>query len=151
MSTRVTSSRLIGRLAELAELEAALADAADERPSLAFVAGDSGVGKSRLLAELEQRATESGALVLAGDCVDLGESELAYVPLVAALRPLARSGDPALTEPVRAAVAPLLPGLTRRGPGAGRVRQRGRRAGAAVRGPAVAAGRARRAPARCCC
>ena len=112
MSTRVTSSRLIGRLAELAELEAALADAAAERPSLACVAGDSGVGKSRLLAELEQRATEGGALVLAGDCVDLGESELAYVPLVAALRPLARSGDPALTEPVRAAVAPLLPGLS---------------------------------------
>ena len=110
VASRVTSSRLIGRAAELAELEAALADAADGRPSLAFVAGESGVGKSRLLAELERRAGEQGALVLAGDCVDLGESELPYVPLVAALRPLARSGDPALTEPVRAAVAPLLPG-----------------------------------------
>jgi hypothetical protein len=106
VSTRVTSSRLIGRTAELAELEAALADAAGGRPSLTFVAGDSGVGKSRLLAELEHRATEGGALVLAGDCVDLGESELPYVPLVAALRPLVRSDDPALTEPVRAAVAP---------------------------------------------
>src|SRR5687767_10834616 len=111
MATRVTSSRLIGRAAELAELEAALADAGDERPTLAFVAGESGVGKSRLLAELEQLAVESGALVLAGDCVDLGESELPYVPLVAALRPLARSGDAALTEPLREAVAPLLPGL----------------------------------------
>ena len=111
MSTRVSSSRLIGREAELAELEAALADAAGERPSFAIVAGESGVGKSRLLAELEDRARESGALVLAGDCVDLGESELPYVPLVAALRPLARSGDAALTEPVRAAVAPLMPGL----------------------------------------
>ncbi|HWM11781.1 MAG TPA: AAA family ATPase [Solirubrobacteraceae bacterium] len=110
MATRVTSSRLIGRAAELAELEAALADAADARPTLVFVAGESGVGKSRLLAELERRATEQGALVLSGDCVDLGESELPYVPLVAALRPLARSGDPALTESVRAAVAPLLPG-----------------------------------------
>jgi len=111
MAARVTSSRLIGRAAELVELEAALADAADERPSIVFLAGESGVGKSRLLAELERRATSSGALVLAGDCVDLGESELPYVPLVAALRPLARSGDPALTEPLRAAVAPLLPGL----------------------------------------
>jgi DNA-binding CsgD family transcriptional regulator len=111
MTTRVSSSRLIGRTAELAELEAALADAAAERPSIAIVAGESGVGKSRLLAELEDRARDSGALVLTGDCVDLGESELAYVPLVAALRPLARSGDPALTEPVRAAVAPLMPGL----------------------------------------
>ena len=111
MAARVSSTRLIGRAAELAELEAALAEAADGRPSLVFLAGESGVGKSRLLAELETRATEGGALVLSGDCVDLGESELPYVPLVAALRPLARSGDPALTEPVRAAVAPLLPGL----------------------------------------
>jgi DNA-binding CsgD family transcriptional regulator/tetratricopeptide (TPR) repeat protein len=110
LAARVSSTRLIGRAAELAELEAALAEAADERPSLVFLAGESGVGKSRLLAELEQRATEGGALVLTGDCVDLGESELPYVPLVAALRPLARSGDPALTEPVRTAVAPLLPG-----------------------------------------
>jgi DNA-binding CsgD family transcriptional regulator/tetratricopeptide (TPR) repeat protein len=111
MSMRVSSSRLIGRTAELAELEAALAEAADERPSIAIVAGESGVGKSRLLAELESRARESGALVLTGDCVDLGESELPYVPLVAALRPLARSGDAALTDSVRAAVAPLMPSL----------------------------------------
>jgi len=107
----MTSSRLIGRTAELGELEAALRDAADGRPSLAFVAGESGVGKSRLLAELETRAREGGALVLVGDCVDLGESELPYVPLVSALRPLARSGDPALTDTVRRAVGPLLPGL----------------------------------------
>jgi predicted ATPase len=110
---RVSSSRLIGRAAELAELEAVLADAADGSPSLAFVAGESGVGKSRLLAEFERLAAERGALVLAGDCVDLGESELPYVPLVAALRPLARSGDPALTEELRAAVAPLLPRVGR--------------------------------------
>ena len=110
MAARVTSTRLIGRAAELAELEAALADAGDGRPSMVFLAGESGVGKSRLLSELERHAGERGGLVLAGDCVDLGESELPYVPLVAALRPLARSGDPALTAPVRAAVAPLLPG-----------------------------------------
>jgi DNA-binding CsgD family transcriptional regulator/tetratricopeptide (TPR) repeat protein len=111
VTTRVSSSRLIGRAAELAALEAALADAADGRPSIAFVAGESGVGKTRLLAELVQRAREQDALVLTGDCVDLGESELPYVPLVSALRPLARSGDPALTGAVRDAVGPLLPGL----------------------------------------
>src|ERR671916_1863799 len=110
MATRVTSSRLIGRAAELAVLEAALADVIEGRPALVLVAGESGVGKSRLLAEFERRAAEQDALVLAGDCVDLGESELPYVPLVAALRPLARSGDPALTPELRAAVAPLLPG-----------------------------------------
>jgi ATP/maltotriose-dependent transcriptional regulator MalT len=111
MTTRVTSSRLIGRAGELAALEAALSDAADGRPSVAFVAGESGVGKTRLLAELQQRAREQDVLTLSGDCVDLGESELPYVPLVSALRPLARSGDAALTDAVRSAVAPLLPGL----------------------------------------
>src|SRR4051812_34522258 len=107
MSTRVTSSRLIGRTAELAQLEAALADACDGQAAIAFVAGESGVGKTRLLAELERNARDQEVLVLIGDCVDLGESELPYVPLVSALRPLARSGDEALTDPVRAAVAPL--------------------------------------------
>jgi tetratricopeptide (TPR) repeat protein len=112
MTTRVSSSRLIGRLAELAELEAALADAGDGRPSVAFVAGESGVGKTRMLAELIRRAREAGTLVLAGETVHFGdEGELPYLPLVAALRPLARVGDPALTDSLRAAVAPLLPGV----------------------------------------
>jgi ATP/maltotriose-dependent transcriptional regulator MalT len=112
MTTRVASSRMIGRSAELAELEAALADADGGRPALAFVSGESGVGKTRLLADLMRRARDEGALVLAGETVDFGgESEVPYLPLVAALRPLARSGDAALTEPLREAVAPLLPGV----------------------------------------
>ena len=95
ITTRLTSSRLIARSAELAELEAALADAAGGRPSLALVAGESGVGKTRLLGELERRARDGGTLVLAGDSIDLGgEGELPYLPLVAALRPLARIRRP---------------------------------------------------------
>ena len=111
---------MIGRSAELAELEAALADAADGRPSLVLVAGESGVGKTRLLAELMDRARDGGALVLAGETVGFGgEAELPYLPLVAALRPLARSGGPALAEPLRAAVAPLFPGAAPSGPHSG--------------------------------
>ena len=114
MGTRVTSSRFIGRVAELAELEAAVADAADGRPSLAFVAGESGVGKTRLLSELEARAAASGARVLCGECVELGEGELPYAPLVAALRPLARARDDALAglpDAARTELATLLPEL----------------------------------------
>src|SRR3954454_16805247 len=114
MSTRVTSSRLIGRTSELQQLEAALTDASDGRPSLAFVAGDSGVGKTRLLTELVRRARTSGATVLSGDAVELGEGELPYAALVSALRPLARDGDPtldALDPRARAELARLLPGL----------------------------------------
>jgi DNA-binding CsgD family transcriptional regulator len=114
VATRVTSSRLVGRTAELAELEAALSDAAAGRPSLAFLAGESGVGKTRLLGELEQRARDAGARVVGGDCVDLGDGELPYAPMVAALRSLTRAGDPALDElpaPARAELGTLLPEL----------------------------------------
>ncbi|HEY7621101.1 MAG TPA: AAA family ATPase [Solirubrobacteraceae bacterium] len=126
MLTRVASSRLIGRAEALAELEAALEAARDGRPSLTLVAGEAGVGKTRLLAELMRRARDDGALVLAGDCINLGhENELPFLPLVAALRPLARTPEAALTETLRDAVAPLLPGVgaaTPTGDGGGQAR-----------------------------
>ena len=114
MTTRMTSARFVGRAGQLAELEAALRDAAEGRPSLALVGGESGVGKSRLADELKQHARESGARVLAGDCVELGEDELPYAPLLSALRPLVRDEDPALGElapSYRAAIDAIMPGL----------------------------------------
>jgi ATP/maltotriose-dependent transcriptional regulator MalT len=116
VATRVTSSRLIGRSRELTELEAALHDASAGRPSLAFIAGESGVGKTRLLRELERHALDTGARVVSGDCVSLGEDELPYAPIVAALRSLTRDGDPVLDElgpATRAGLASLLPELAR--------------------------------------
>ena len=114
VATRMTSSRLIGRAAELAELEAALRDAADGRPSLAFVAGESGVGKSRMVSELAARAREDGSRVAIGECVELGDEELPYAPIVSVLRTLARDHDPVLDElppGARAELAALLPEL----------------------------------------
>ncbi|HXD57901.1 MAG TPA: AAA family ATPase [Thermoleophilaceae bacterium] len=112
----MTSARVVGRGTELAELEAALADSAAGKPSIVFVAGESGVGKTRLLAEFERRARASSppARVIGGDCVELGEGELPYAPLVAALRPLAREQDPvvaALPEATRGELGALVPGL----------------------------------------
>src|SRR5918999_5306113 len=123
MSTGVTSTRLVGRRLELAQLEAALADAADGQPSLGFVVGESGVGKSRLVSELMARAAAGGARALRGDCVELGDGELAYAPLVTALRPLVRDADPvlsALPADMLAELATLFPGL-----GEARERERG--------------------------
>src|SRR5687767_470129 len=114
MTTRMTSARFVGRAAELAELKDALAEASESRPSLALVGGESGVGKSRLAEELIRHARESGSRVLSGDCVELGQDELPYAPLLTALRPLVRDGDPALDElapPLRAALDAILPGL----------------------------------------
>src|SRR5215216_7849962 len=114
MATRMTSARFVGRTAELAELRSALEEAIGSRPSLALVGGESGVGKSRLAGELIRYAHEAGARVLSGDCVELGEDELPYAPLLTALRPLVRDGDPALealAPSLRAALDAILPGL----------------------------------------
>ncbi len=114
MTDRVTSASFIGRERELARLEAALADAGGGRPVLAFLAGESGVGKSRLLKEFEGRAVALGARPLGGECIELGGDELPYAPLVGAIRPLARSGDPVLgliSENARCELARLAPEL----------------------------------------
>lgn len=114
VASRVTSTTFVGRANELAELRAGLAEALEGRPGLAFLAGESGLGKTRLLAELERAARADGVRVIGGDCVELGEGELPYAPIVGALRPLARSGHEAFTQlsnPARAALAQILPGL----------------------------------------
>jgi len=88
VAARVSARELIGRAGELAELEAAFAGAAAGAARLAFIAGESGVGKSRLLNELLERAEEAGGRCFGGECIELGSDELPYAPLVAALRSL---------------------------------------------------------------
>ncbi|MGH3349736.1 MAG: helix-turn-helix transcriptional regulator [Nocardioides sp.] len=45
-----------------------------------LLAGDAGVGKTRLLTALRDRAVSDGWQVHAGHCVDFGESAVAYMP-----------------------------------------------------------------------
>jgi ATP/maltotriose-dependent transcriptional regulator MalT len=109
MASRVTSSRLVGRDVELIELEDALDSAARGNPSLLLVGGDSGIGKTRLVGALRERAEAAGAVTITGECL---EAELPYAPIVAALRPLARDRHPvfeSLTAAERAELARLLP------------------------------------------
>ncbi len=79
----------MGRAREVAALESAVDRAAAGRGSAVLVAGDAGVGKSRLLDELAARAAGRGLRVLTGHCVDLGEVGLPYLPFVDLLRPVA--------------------------------------------------------------
>jgi serine/threonine protein kinase len=60
------AARLIGREAELRQLQAALNAAADGRGSAWLIGGESGVGKSRLMDELRALALVRGFLVLSG-------------------------------------------------------------------------------------
>jgi DNA-binding CsgD family transcriptional regulator/tetratricopeptide (TPR) repeat protein len=131
MQTRLTSSRFVGRAAELEELESALAQAAECRPALVLVGAESGVGKTRLVIELERRLEQRGLLVLRGEGVELSEGDLPYAPVIAALRPLVREHHPALdalTAGSAAQLAGLMPGLgdgggtDERGDGSGQLR-----------------------------
>ncbi|MDT7552609.1 MAG: hypothetical protein QOI16_1145, partial [Pseudonocardiales bacterium] len=70
---------LIGRQAEMKALGAALDRAADGRPTGMLMAGDAGVGKSRLVNETMERATSAGYAVLTGRCLD-SSAALPYLP-----------------------------------------------------------------------
>src|ERR1700756_677262 len=59
MRSRLTSSHFVGRVGELAELELAAREARSGRPTLVLLGGDSGVGKTRLVSEFEQRLTSA--------------------------------------------------------------------------------------------
>ncbi|HEY1593456.1 MAG TPA: AAA family ATPase [Solirubrobacteraceae bacterium] len=114
MATRLTSNQFVGREAQLEELVRASREAAEGRPTLVLLGGDSGVGKTRLIGELERKLAGDGAMVLRGEGVEQADGELPFAPLTSALRPLVRARDPsfeALGPGSRAELAALLPGL----------------------------------------
>jgi tetratricopeptide (TPR) repeat protein/transcriptional regulator with XRE-family HTH domain len=76
-----TLSLLVGRRAELAALEQHLAA---EGPILFLLAGEPGIGKSRLLQEVSSRAPALGWSVLQGGCHRRSGQEI-YAPLLGAL------------------------------------------------------------------
>ena len=85
---RVASPHLVGRRAELAVLDEALTRAERDEPSVVVIAGEAGIGKSRLVAEVTDRAAGRGFLVLAGGCIELCEGGVPFAPVVEALRRL---------------------------------------------------------------
>ncbi|MGA8246264.1 MAG: AAA family ATPase, partial [Nocardioides sp.] len=78
------TSELVGRDAELEHLCSTLGISASgdvpEERSAVLLAGDAGVGKTRLLTELRDRAVVDGWQVLAGHCLDFADSALPYLP-----------------------------------------------------------------------
>jgi DNA-binding CsgD family transcriptional regulator/tetratricopeptide (TPR) repeat protein len=118
-----TTEVFVGRARELTELERALEAARAGSGLTVLLAGEPGIGKTRLASELARRARAEGVEVLLGRSIDLVGTELPYQPFVEALRPLGElpqaDGPPAgsqlrvfehtlalLTE--RAAAAPVL-------------------------------------------
>ena len=115
MAGRVSSPILIGLSSALERLRAAGRAPADSRTHAFLVAGEAGVGKTRLVADVAAAVRADGGRVLLGGCVDLGDGSLPYAPIVQALRGLVRQTPPAELDGIvgssRGELARLVPDL----------------------------------------
>src|ERR1041385_2008591 len=84
MVERALCPVLVGRGDELSILEDALLAANRGQGSVVALAGDAGLGKTRLATELEHRARTIGAEVLSGGCSE-ADLSLPYLPLLEAI------------------------------------------------------------------
>jgi DNA-binding SARP family transcriptional activator len=113
-----TASLFVGRDPELERLRAAWADARASQRRLVVVAGEAGIGKSRLAAELAGLAEREGATVLFGRCDE--RPGVSYLPVRAALGRYLTAYPPdrlqALIGPHGGELVRLWPELARRLP-----------------------------------
>jgi tetratricopeptide (TPR) repeat protein len=112
LGVRRAGGLFVGRERELADLLAGLDDARDGQGNLFLVAGEAGIGKSRLTDELAERARERAVRVLYGRCWEAGGAPT-YWPWVQALRAYVREqSEDELREllgPGAAELAQILP------------------------------------------
>jgi DNA-binding CsgD family transcriptional regulator/tetratricopeptide (TPR) repeat protein len=90
VSPRLSSTVLVGRDEQLADLDTALNRARDGSPVTVLLGGEAGIGKSRLVNEFVATARGTNTLVLRGGCLDLGADGLPFAPFSAMLRELVR-------------------------------------------------------------
>jgi class 3 adenylate cyclase len=84
MLERALCPVLIGRQQELSLLEDALLEAHRGSGRFVVLAGEAGMGKTRLAEELQQRAKRAGTVVMCGTCSE-GELSLPYLPFLEAI------------------------------------------------------------------
>jgi DNA-binding CsgD family transcriptional regulator/tetratricopeptide (TPR) repeat protein len=107
----------VGRERELASLLALFDEVAAGSGRTAVVAGEAGIGKSRLIAQLE-RVTSERARSETGACLPIGTGGLPYGPFVEILRRIVTAAGPqalpALLGPGRSVLIRLLPEVATR-------------------------------------
>ncbi|WP_262007558.1 helix-turn-helix transcriptional regulator [Streptomyces sp. FIT100] len=91
VETRSVSPVFVGRAGELTVLADALSRATAGEPQAFLVAGEAGVGKTRLIEEFRDEACGKDAVVALGGCVEIGADGLPFAPFSTALRSLRRS------------------------------------------------------------
>ncbi|MFF9326911.1 AAA family ATPase [Streptomyces sp. NPDC014776] len=120
VETRSVSPVFVGRADELEALRDALARAAAGEPQALLIAGEAGVGKTRLVEEFAMAACRTGAVIAVGGCVEIGADGLPFAPFSAALRALRRELPDAFAAAAAGQeeeLARLLPELGEAGPG----------------------------------
>ena len=130
------AERLIGRGEELAALERGLAEVETGHPCAIALSGEPGIGKIRLLTELERLAGGRGYLVLGGRASEL-ENDLPYWVFVDALdeylRALTRERLARIDQRLGGELARIFPALAELGEDAGTVLDERYRARRSVR------------------
>lgn len=110
----VTCPVLIGRDNHLAALRQLVENASRKEARMAFISGEAGAGKSRLVAEVKAYAADQGFLLLQGQCFPT-DLTYPYAPLLDLLRSLIVSPVSAISSVSLEALArdiyPLLPEL----------------------------------------
>jgi len=108
------SEHLVGRAEELGAFDQLLVDLESGEHAAIALAGEPGIGKTRLLAELETRSDERGHLVLAGSASEL-ERDLPFWVFVDAIEEYVQALDPrvltSLDDDVRTELARVFPSL----------------------------------------
>ena len=99
------SEMFVGRAAELAVIEGALDCREDASGAIVLVAGEPGIGKTRLVQEAVSRATGRGCVVAWGRC-DEGDGAPPFWPWLQVIRSLLDHPD---RDVVRSALAPHAP------------------------------------------
>ena len=111
----LVSPRFVGRTEELDHLLRTATTVRAGTPASCLLAGEAGVGKSRLVAELARQLEADGWRVLTGQCVELGGDGLPLAPLADVLRTLARTTPPEQLDEflgaARRELVWLMPGL----------------------------------------
>ncbi|HEV7196042.1 MAG TPA: AAA family ATPase [Pedococcus sp.] len=108
-------ARMVGRDAELARLAELLGLNGEAGSGLVLLAGDAGIGKTRLLTEAASLARDTGWRVLVGHCLGEAGRSLPYLPFSEMLGRL-EAADPPEIERILTAhpqVAGLFPGRRR--------------------------------------
>jgi len=104
---------LVGRAPQLEALGRRLEQVRDGRGQVLLVSGEAGLGKSRLVAELEAQAVKLGFRILHGSCFE-PDCSFPYAPLLDLLRTLFATRSAAVVQaagPCAAELTALLPEL----------------------------------------